>query len=463
MATNRTALARLAAGSALAAVLLSGCAMGGGAKPANYASKAESALAKGETAKGVTLAEQAVLASPRDAAARALLGAAYLKAGRFASATEAYDAALELGDESVPTVLGLALSETAQGHDEAALELLTDWRDVIPAADLGLAYALAGNAPRGVAVLTDALRSGDNSVKARQNLAFAYALAGQWREARLMLAQDVPADQIDDRIGQWAQLAVPGADQSRVAHLLGVPVTGDSGQPAELALANFPSVEALAFEAGAQVAPEAAVPEVQAPVEVAAAEPAPMVMDYAPTVSEPAQSAPVQYASLEQPTFNVASDAPAFNSAPVVQTLAVLPAQFRPASTKKLRVVGNFVPHGTDGARPGKGGSLTSPKAAKPVIGGSHWLQLGSYVDPAVAKDGWGKFTSRTPALKPYKVTTTTATVKGTLVWRVAATGFGSYGDAANMCRTVKRRGGDCLVVTAPKALGGGGGITARR
>ena len=47
-------------------------------------------------------------------------------------------------------------------------------------------------------------------------------------------------------------------------------------------------------------------------------------------------------------------------------------------------------------------------------------------------------------------------------VWRVAATGFGSYGDAANMCRTVKHRGGDCLVVTAPKGLGGGGS-TARR
>ena len=106
---------------------------------------------------------------------------------------------------------------------------------------------------------------------------------------------------------------------------------------------------------------------------------------------------------------------------------------------------------------------IKADDALKPVFGGNYWVQLGSYVNPAVAKDGWRKFTSRTPALKPYKVTTTTATVKGTPVWRVAATGFASYGDAANMCRTVKRRGGVCLVVTAPKGLGGGGGVTARR
>ena len=489
MTTNRSVFARLAAGTALAAVLVGGWAVAAGAKPpsyaaaSSYAARAEAALAKGQTAKGVALAEQAVLANPRDGATRALLGAAYLKAGRFASATAAYDAALELGEESVPTVLGLALSEAAQGHDAAALELLNDWRDVIPASDLGLALALAGNAPRGVAILTDALRSGDTSVKARQNLAFAYALGGQWREARLMLAQDVPADQINDRIGQWAQLAVPGADHARVAHLLGVPVTGDSGQPAELALANFPSAEALALEAGLQAAPGT-----PAPLELAVAAPAPMMPE--PIAAEPMPAeqmpaeqmaaeqmavelmavevgapAPVQYASLDQPSLNFASDTPRFTSVPVVQTFAVLPARFQPAPAKKPRVVTNFVPHGADAARPGKGRALTAPTPLKPVFGGNYWVQLGSYVNPAVAKDGWRKFTSRTPALKPYTVTTTTATVKGTPVWRVAATGFASYGDAASMCRTVKRRGGVCLVVTAPKGLGGGGGggVTARR
>jgi len=476
MTTNRTALSRLAASTALAATLIAGCTAAIVAKPMNYASKAEAALAKGQTAKGVALAEQAVRANPRDGATRALLGAAYLKAGRFVSATEAYDAALELGDESVPTVLGLALAETAQGNGAAALELLNDWRDVVPASDLGLAYALAGNAPRGVAVLTDALRSGDTTVKLRQNLAFAYALAGKWREARVMLAQDVPADKINDRIGLWAQLAVPGADRSRVAHLLGVPVVGDSGQPIELALANFPSDEALALVAAPPAAPEAFVSEAAAPVEVAAVEVAAVeeavvgaaAIEPAPMAREPDAPAPIRFALIEQPSMKVASDSPTFISAPVVQAFTALPAPSRPAQVRPVtamppRIVGKFVPHGAGAARPGKGGALTVPKPVGPVLGGSHWVQLGSYQSPTIARDGWRKFTARTPALKPYKVTTTTATVRGTPVWRVAATGFASYGDAFTMCRTVKGRGGACLVVTAPKALGGSGGATARR
>ena len=44
---------------------------------------------------------------------------------------------------------------------------------------------------------------------------------------------------------------------------------------------------------------------------------------------------------------------------------------------------------------------------------------------------------------------TTTATVNNVPVWRIAATGFGSYGDASKMCAKVKSRGGACLVKRA--------------
>ena len=43
----------------------------------------------------------------------------------------------------------------------------------------------------------------------RQNLAYAYALAGNWRAARVMAAEDVPADQLDARLAQWAASAAP--------------------------------------------------------------------------------------------------------------------------------------------------------------------------------------------------------------------------------------------------------------
>ena len=250
---RRTGPARQAVAALLAAVFVSGCAgLPGLAWSSRNADPLQRSPSGGLTGKAVRLAERAVLASPRDAARRARLGSAYLKAGRFASATEAFDDALELGEESVATVLGLALAEIARGHDQAALGLLNDWRDVIPATDLGLALALAGEAPRGVAVLTDAIRGGDRTARVRQNLAFAFALAGYWREARLMMVQDVPADQVPARIREWAQLGTAEARQARVARLLDVPLTADLGQPAALALTNFPGPAAMTGQVAAQ-------------------------------------------------------------------------------------------------------------------------------------------------------------------------------------------------------------------
>src|SRR5690606_19605158 len=121
----------------------------------------------------------------------------------------------------------------------------------------------------------------------RQNLAFAYALAGRWREARLMAEQDVPADQVPDRIEQWAMLAQPGAWQQRVAGLLSVPAgVVDTGQPSALALANTPSIE--------QLAAEAAPPAELAPALAEAEAPAPM-----PTLELPPVAAPARPASFE--------------------------------------------------------------------------------------------------------------------------------------------------------------------
>lgn len=464
MTGNRTHLFRLAASTALAATLLGGCALGGGERPSAHAAKPVA----GKGAKSVARAEQVVLANPRDAAARAALGAAYLDAGRFASAVQAYDDALELGDESVPTVLGLALAETAQGNSQAALQLLSDWRDLIPAGDLGLALALAGDTSRGVAVLNEALRGGDNSPKTRQNLAFAFALNGQWTVARVMAAQDVPANQVDARLRQWASMGRPDQVRDRVAHLLGVTPVEDQGQPVALALANVPTTEQLAAEAQAQVeAPveaaqatpvETPVAAPAAPVQLAAAELAPAAAAVAEPVAAPVVTAapaaapappilfaapvvqPVTLASLEPSRPRVVSDAPAFASVPVKAP--------RAAETVAPRRVGKFVAERGKPVQPGKGKGLAS-LAPKPVANGTHWVQLGSYTDPAVAREGWGKFTRRTPALKGFGKVTTTATVDGTPVWRIAATGFANYDAAAKMCALVKQRGGACLVKRA--------------
>ena len=85
--------------------------------------------------------------------------------------------------------LGYALAAIATGDRVAALEVLEDWRDDIPAADLGLALALAGETEQGVHVLSNAVRGGDKieSVKiegdAAPLLASQAARVAEWNQA----------------------------------------------------------------------------------------------------------------------------------------------------------------------------------------------------------------------------------------------------------------------------------------
>ncbi len=172
---------RFAVTGVLAAVSLAGCASTGKiGKVDGSAAQAQAALAQGKTGRAVNLAEASVEADPRAADKRALLGHAYLKSGRFDSAATAFDDAMSLGDNSTRTALALALAKIGAGRNAEAVALLDDWRDSIPASDLGLALALAGESSRGVAILSDAIRSGDGEAKTRQNLAYAYALAWRW-------------------------------------------------------------------------------------------------------------------------------------------------------------------------------------------------------------------------------------------------------------------------------------------
>src|SRR3546814_14940356 len=88
--------------------------------------------------------------------------------------------------------------------------------------------------------------------RTRQNLALAYALAGQWDKARAVAAQDVSPSEIDRRMENWARLASPEARDIQVASLLGTTrVVGDPGQPSVLALLK-PEVRVLEEIAAAE-------------------------------------------------------------------------------------------------------------------------------------------------------------------------------------------------------------------
>lgn len=404
----------LALTSALAGVLLAGCTTQAAPPATLSATKAEQALASGKHSQAIEHAEAAVLAEPHKAEYRSILASAYLDAGRFASAETTYKDAMQLGDQSPRDALSLALALSAQGKYPDAAALLNQWEGRIATGDLGLALALAGQPERGIHLMSNAIRSGENTAKMRQNLAYSYALAGRWREARLMAEQDVPADQVGDRIEQWAAMAAPEAWHVRIASLLDVPAhVADAGQPVQLALANTPSIDHLAAEATALAA-------------VDLPEPAPLAA-VTPGGELPALAAPAQ------PSFETAFATPA-------------PA---PAVPQTPRVAQTPVAQPAPAPR-----SSAVTAAAAQRAEGTHLIQLGSFSSEQGAQRAWSVFTKRYPALSGHEMVISEAVVRGKRYWRVSAAGF-ARSSAASMCSRVKASGGGCFAYAQGRPLPG--------
>lgn len=431
-----TRMLGLALTTALASAMLAGCAGKAAPSAAVSVDAAKAALAKGKGEKAVAAAEAAALASPRDAATRALLGAAYLEAGRFASASAAFADAMALGDSSQRTVLTRALALSAGQQYAEAQALLAQHQGQLDAADFGLAITLAGSPQQGIETLSNALRYGENTPKLRQNLAYAFALKGDWRSARLIAAQDLPADKLDQRLGEWAQLGMPQMATQRVAALLGVTVKADSGQPAMLALSNFPTAEQLAAEAATQnAAPVAPAAPLLADAELPAAD----------AIAEPAETpALARYEAEVAPAPVVTSYTPA---APRIR----LP-EAKPAPAKPVR---------TAAAKPVPAKPSAAFQAAFVRQPGDYRVQLGSYLSQADANAAWARFQKRHPELKGTERVVTKATVNGRIYYRVAAGGF-ARSSANSFCALVKHGGGGCLAYAAGRSLPGAAATSTR-
>jgi Flp pilus assembly protein TadD len=417
----------LAVSTAIAALALTGCMTAAAPRAEVSFSKAQLALQKGQVDKAIAHAEAAVLADPRNPGARALLGAAYLESGRFQSAATSFGDALDLGDENPRTVLSYALAKTALGEGRAAVAVLDEYAKLIDPADLGLALALAGEPERGVHVLVNAVRGSEQTTpKLRQNLAYTYALAGNWRAARVMAEEDVPADQVDVRLTQWAATAAPEQSQQRVATLLNINPRADAGQPAQLALANFPADDVLFAEAAKQ-APAAVVAEAPAPV----AAPAPIA------VAAKATPAPAT-------TFAEAFATPA----PTIQTVSVADASVRYVSNPVVQPLPNRAVRAASQSPDADSNRRIATTAASDTGVGSHLVQLGAYNSKIEAERGWTVLQSKFPQLKAHTLVITEAVVNGRTFWRVAAEGFGPK-SAKVLCGTVKSAGRGCFTYAA--------------
>ncbi len=485
-----TRMIGLAVTTAMAGVLLSGCAASVAPRADVSVMEAQEAMAQGRHERAIDHAEAAVLAEPRNASYRAVLGQSYLDAGRFASAETSFNDAMALGDNSPRTALSLALALTAQAKYSEAAALLNDWEGQIATADLGLALALAGQPQRGIHLMTNGIRGGENTVKMRQNLAYAYALAGRWRDARIMVSQDVPADQVGERMARWGEMVHPAAYQHRVAGLLGVPAGArDNGQPVQLALANHPAVEQLAAEASAYVAAadadqvdvaeldgielaqadtSTAMPGEVTPVSDAGApagQPQIAVNSYrSPSTERPTEVS--QAFATEAPAggsmAQVAQDTMRFVSEPVVQTLPV-----RYGAAPQPRVAGRV----SEGTRPiaqraipggaaAQNATITSSSevgqrqadsmarlAASPA-GGTHLVQLGSFASEQGARRAWGIYVSSYPQLAEHQMVISEAIVRGKRYYRVSAAGF-SREDSRSMCASRNANAGEGCIAWA--------------
>lgn len=436
---KRNPMIGLGVTTAMAAVMLSGCAGNSGAHAeVSSASQSQHAQSTAEANRAIEAAEVAVAADPRNAAYRMQLGNAYLDAGRFASASTSFEDAMALGDNSPRAALSLALSMTGQARYAEAASVLNDWQGEIAASDLGLAYALAGQPERGIHILSNAIRGGDNTVKTRQNLAYAYAVAGRWREARMMVAQDVPAHEVGSRMTEWAQMTHADAYQARVAGLLGVPANiRDGGQPQHLALNNTPSATQLAYSsAPASTNGELAAIDSQRVSIPARGSALPAVgapeagLD---TYAAPKSSFSDSFAS--NAGMSVTTDTARFADAGIVAPVPVAASETAAprAAARSSAVQTPAI------AQPQL--AVTSVES-QPVDNPTHLVQLGSFSSEAGARRAWDIYVSRYPELANRELVITQAVVRGRNYWRVSAAGYDRASSRA-MCGRVDAANGD--------------------
>ena len=382
--------------------------------------RAAAALEANDYPTAVSLAERAAAKTPNDATIRALLGNAYFAAGRFASAETAFKDSLFVESNQPRVILKLVLVEIAQGKTADALNYLEAGKTVLDPSDYGLALALAGRPQDAVAVLDAAARASGADARLRQNLALAYALSGDWTNARTIAAQDVPADQIDGRIHQWMQLASPHRASDQVAALVGVtPAASDPGQPVQLALRQ---ADTRLAEATPAPAPAASVTVTlpaprPAPVEVAQAE---------PVIPPP----PPPAAPVEQPTVTIAQAAMASPEAPAA--FAAMMTNFHAAAPARR-------------APPIR--HAAAPRPA-PVRNGNSAavVQLGAYGSPQRVAAAWNKAARRFGGLRGYTPMSARFDSPQGIVYRLSVKGFTSYDEANALCVGVRRAGGNCFV-----------------
>ncbi len=452
--------------AAVIATMLAGCASSGAqTSKAHFGGRANSdlglatralaALTANKVGEAIELAERAVARTPNDAGFRSLLGNAYFAGGRFASAEQAYKDALSLHQHQPQALLKLALVQIAQGKNDQAVAFLDAGRGMLDPSDYGLALALAGRLAEAVAVLDQAARGANSDSRVRQNLALAYALSGDWQQARVIAAQDVAASELEGRLQQWMALTTPDSASDQVAALLGVsPAASDPGQPVALALVK---------ETETQLAAAAPIALPQAPAPAPVAEPAPLVLPEPPapvieaaSIALPAPLAPValpvaDLAPVPEPVAPPHALAepvaePAFAAVPPpppppnpLRVAAASPAE---APLALAAVARTMLPKVKAKAK----AKLVRASAPRPSGKSDSVVQLGAYSSAGRVEAAWNNVARKFAALRDFQPTSARFAGPKGVVYRLSVKGFDNRSEATALCASLKRSGGSCFV-----------------
>lgn len=461
---------------------------GGTENASTLVREAETAVANGTPATAVRFAELAVGAQPQNIETRRILALAYVAAGRFRSAAQAYDDMAAAGDRDAPT--WAALATLAAGQQQEALARLSMLEGRANESDLGLAFALAGDTQRGIEILTRAANNGGNA-RVRQNLALALALDGQWAAARVTAQQDLTPDDIQKRTDEWMRLQELGSPAARAAAILGVnPAQEDSGRPEALAYvspqqmagpwASAPPQNAYGqpMANGGYGAPQGGAPQGGVgPYGQAAggygAPPAPSAPSAPAAYGAPQAYPPQAYGGglYPQPSTSGYGAGPYGQAAggygqPAYGGQGAYPPQGTYGGPTGYTPYPSYTPYAagvaTAPAAPVLQGADVPPPAAATASasagfsdnfrpknsGRGAWaVQLGAYTEQSQLAQQWEKIQAQNKALKGREAVVSEARLgNGQRVYRLQINGFSDRAAAERLCDSLKAQGRACFV-----------------
>jgi Flp pilus assembly protein TadD len=386
-------------------------------------------LERGREAEAVM--ERSLRQAPKDKQLLAELGKVQLANDEPAKAVETLSRSLEgtRGNWDVHTALGvgfdrLGLYDQADRHYQMALAEAPDNAMVLN--NYGLSLAQRGNLQGAIETLRRAASQIDASAKTRQNLALMYAMSGDLRRAEELVRRDLQPEVADRNMAVYRELAANRrfADAAAVAKAAAAERPDLAPTPGQIAMTPMPAPADAASPAAGKL-----------PSDVARETPAKADSPASATPAEAAKPAPEK---PDEPTRMAAKTETASTPIPLTPQEQG-GAEEKPAKAEK-----------PVGAEPAASESADAAKPAPAAAGATPYrLQLASFRREAQAEQARELIMTQHKAVlgeTGLEVNRINLGSRGDF-YRVMSGAMDSRDAAAEMCRVLRERNADCLLV----------------